>query len=81
VKGFSVTQWFGVMAPARTPPAVVERLNKELVDAVQRPDLVARLAADGAEAAGTSPQAFAAHVRSERDKWAKVIAQTGIRGE
>jgi tripartite-type tricarboxylate transporter receptor subunit TctC len=81
VKGFNVTQWFGVMAPARTPRAVVERLNKELIAAVQGPELAARLAADGAEAAGTTPEAFAAHVKSERDKWAKVIAQTGIRGE
>lgn len=81
VKGFEVTQWFGVMAPARTPRAVVERLNREFVGAVQRPELATRLAADGAEAAGTAPQQFGAHIRAERDKWAAVIAQTGIKGE
>lgn len=81
VKDFNVTQWFGVVAPARTPRPVVERLNKEFVDAVQRPELVARLAADGAEAAGTTSQNFGTHIRNERDKWARVIAQTGIRGE
>ncbi len=81
VKEFNVTQWFGVMAPALTPRPVVERLNKEFVGAVRRPELAARLAADGAEAVGTTSQDFGAHIRNERAKWTKVIAQSGIRGE
>lgn len=81
VPGFAVTQWFGVVAPARTPQPILERLNQEFVNVVQQPDVAARLAADGAEAVGSSPQEFAAHITSEREKWAKVIAQTGIRGE
>ena len=81
VQGFAVTQWFGVFAPARTPRPVVERLNREIVKVLQQPEVAARLAADGAEAVGGSPQQFAAHVKAERDKWAKVIKETGIRGD
>lgn len=81
VRGFAVTQWFGVFAPARTEPPIVERLYREMVNALQQPELAARLAADGAEAVGSSPQQFAAHVKAERSKWAKIIEDTGVRGD
>ena len=81
VRGFAVTQWFGVFAPAHTPRPIVERLNQEIVKVLRQPELAARLAADGAEAVGSSPQQFAAHVKAERDKWAKVIKETGIRAD
>jgi len=81
VRGFSVTQWYGVFVPARSPRSVIERLHAEIIKAVQQPEMSARLAADGAEAIGSSPQEFAAHVRAEHDKWASVIRKTGIRGD
>lgn len=81
VPGFAVTQWYGVFAPAGTPRAVVDRLHREIVAVLKLPEVAARLAADGAEAVGNTPQQFGAHVRAERDKWAKVIKETGIRGE
>lgn len=81
VHGFAVTQWFGIFAPVRTPRPIVERLNQEIVKVLQQPEVAARLAADGAEAVGSSPQQFAAHVKAERDKWAKVIQEKGIRGD
>jgi tripartite-type tricarboxylate transporter receptor subunit TctC len=81
VKGFAVSQWYGILAPARTPLPVVERLHAEIVKALPQPEVGARLAADGAEPVGGTPQEFAAHIREERAKWAKVIKQTGIRGD
>jgi len=81
VPGFSVTQWYGVFVPARTPRSVIERLHTEIIKAVRQPEMRARVAADGAEAIGSSPQEFAVHVRAEHDKWAGVIRKTGIRGD
>ena len=81
VKGFVVTQWYGVFAPARTPRMIVERLHGEIVKVLQQPEVTARLAADGAEPVSSTPQQLAEHVKAERDKWAKVIKQTGIKGD
>lgn len=81
VRGFAVTQWYGILGPARTPRAVVEKLNREIVKVLQQPEVLARLAGDGAEAVGSSPRQFADHIAAERDTWAKVIQQTGIRAD
>jgi tripartite-type tricarboxylate transporter receptor subunit TctC len=79
VPGYEVTAWYGVMAPARTPPAVVSRLHAEIARGLRTPDAQERLAAQGAELVVSTPEAFAAHVRSEVTKWAKVVAATGAR--
>jgi len=81
VPGYVVNQWYGLLAPAGTPHAIVERLNRDTNKALLFPDVVARFTGDGAEAAGGTPQQFAAHIKAERDKWAKVIKQAGIHGE
>jgi len=81
LKGFGVTQWYGTFAPAGTPRAIVDRLNREIVKAAHDPELASRFAADGAEAAGSSQQAFAAHVKEENEKWSRVIRDTGIKGD
>jgi tripartite-type tricarboxylate transporter receptor subunit TctC len=81
VKGFAVANWYGLLAPARTPPIIVERLNRDVVRVVHDPDLAQRYAADGAEGVGSTPQQFAAHIKSENEKWGKLIRETGIRGD
>ena len=78
VPGYVVTQWHGILGPAGMPRAVIDRLYAELVKAVRQPDVLARLAADGTEPVTSSPQQFAAHMKSERAKWVKVLKQTGI---
>jgi tripartite-type tricarboxylate transporter receptor subunit TctC len=80
-KGFVVTNWYGLVAPARTPQPIVERLNRDVMKVVHDPDLAQRYAADGAEGVGSTPQQFAAHIKAEHDKWAKLIKETGIRGD
>lgn len=81
VPGYAVTQWHGLLAPSGTPRAIIERIHAEVVKAVQRPEVVSRLALDGTEAVGSSPKAFSAFLRAERDQWARVAKAANIRGE
>lgn len=77
--GFEVIGWFGWLAPARTPESIVARLNAELVKVLRSADTQERLIALGCEPVGNSSREFAAFVSAERDKWAKVIKQAGIK--
>ena len=79
--GFEVIGWFGWLAPARTPHDIVARLNTELVKVLRSAETQDRLIALGCEPVGNASQAFAAFVSDERDKWAKVIKQAGIKLE
>jgi tripartite-type tricarboxylate transporter receptor subunit TctC len=81
VKGVVVVNWYGMIAPARTPRPVVERIAKEVGTAMHSPDVQKRLTAEGSEAVGSTPAEFAAHVRAEQEKWSRVIKQAGIKGE
>lgn len=81
VPGFLVTQWHGMLAPRGTPRPVIERLHRDIVKAVQRPEVSARLALDGTEGIASAPQEFAAHLRSERAQWAKVAKVANIRSD
>ncbi|HSS71576.1 MAG TPA: tripartite tricarboxylate transporter substrate binding protein [Casimicrobiaceae bacterium] len=77
--GFEATSWFGVLAPAGTPPAVVSRLNAEIDKWVQSPGGKEMLLAQGAVPAGGTPEQFAAYIRAETDKWAKVVKASGAK--
>ena len=81
VPGYESVAYFGVFAPAGTPADVVARLNAEIVKIVHAAETKAKLADLGAEVEGSSPEAFAAIVKSEAAKWAKVIKDAGIRAE
>jgi tripartite-type tricarboxylate transporter receptor subunit TctC len=78
VPGYEAVQWYGVLAPAGTPNDIISKLHAGVVRAVQNPDVRKRLMNDGAEPVGSSPQQFAAYIRAETDKWAKVIKAAGI---
>ena len=71
----------GLMAPGGTPPEIVDRLNREIVKVVAMPDVRARLSALGFEPIGSTPKQFAERIRSEIDKWAKVIRAAGIKAQ
>ena len=81
VPGVVVLNWYGLIAPARTPKRVIDQLAGETVKAMQSPEMVKRLVAEGSTAVGSSPQQFAAHLRAEHELWSRVIKQAGIRGE
>jgi tripartite-type tricarboxylate transporter receptor subunit TctC len=77
LKGYESSQWYGLLAPDGVPRAVLDLLNAHVVKIMQAPDMKQRLAADGLVAVGSTREAFAAHLRSETAKWAKVIKQSG----
>ena len=81
VPGFAVTQWYCLLAPAGTPRETVALLNREFNKALQHPEVAARIAVEGSEAVGSTPQQLAEQMKSERARWAKVIKVAGIRGE
>jgi tripartite-type tricarboxylate transporter receptor subunit TctC len=81
VPGFEVAGWYGVMAPAGTPPAIIAKLNKEIVRILHTPEVTAHLATDGSEPVGSSPQEFAAHIAKEVAKWHKLVADADIKAE
>jgi tripartite-type tricarboxylate transporter receptor subunit TctC len=78
-KGFEISGWYGIMAPAKTPPSIVNRLNKEIVAVLTTGDAPKLLMARGYDPTPTSVEAFAAYLRSEVARWAKAVKQYGIK--
>lgn len=78
---FEATSWFGVLAPAGTPRPIVLRLNAEIVRVLKVPEVKERLETVGFELIGSTPEAFAVYMRSEIEKWSKVVKASGIKAE
>lgn len=81
VPGFEASTAFGVLAPAHTPPAVITRLSQEIVRILQTPEIKDRLATQGLEAVGSTPQQYDAHLRAELAKYARIVKSAGIKAE
>jgi len=81
LEGFEVLGWFGLYAPAGTPAEIVRRLNAELNALIAQPATVQRFAELGAEPRGGPPEALAAFLRSEQDKWGRIIRELGLKLE
>ena len=73
--------WYGMFAPAKTPPEVIARLNKAIVDAVRSPDVEQRFLAFGLQPTGTSAAAFADIQKDDSEKWAPAVKASGFRPE
>jgi len=80
-KGFETTQWYGLMAPAKTPEAVVKRLAMEAAKAAKSKPVTERLAADNAVAVGSAPAEFAEFIRKEQARWGDVVKRAKITAE
>ena len=76
VKGYHVTQWYGLFAPAGTPKPIIDKLNRAMVGALRAESQ--KFARDGAEAVGNSPEEFARIMQSETVKWAKIVKMAGL---
>jgi len=81
VPGYEISGWYGVLAPAATPPAIIEKLNAAMVRILHMPEMHEHLAVDGSEPVGSTPAQFGAHIRSEIAKWRRVIQGLGIHAE
>lgn len=79
VPGYEAANWFGIVVPARTPRAVVSKLNQEVARALGLPDVQERLSNLGMEPVSNTPEQFTDHIKSEIAKWAKVVKASGAR--
>lgn len=81
VPGYEAVIWLGLMAPAKTPPAIVRRLNAEVARIVARPDVQQEWAAQGAAPLSMSVEEFDKYLRADIDKWAHIVRSAGIKAE
>lgn len=81
VKGYQATNWYGLLAPAKTPAAIVNRLSREFVAALKSPDVVKQLSARGIDSAPSSPSEYLDFARSEQKRWLPVIKEANIKAE
>jgi tripartite-type tricarboxylate transporter receptor subunit TctC len=77
--GFEASSWFGILAPAGTPPAIVTKINGEVAKWVASAEAKEKLLSQGANAAGGTPEDFARHIQAETAKWAKVVKESGAK--
>jgi tripartite-type tricarboxylate transporter receptor subunit TctC len=73
LKDFDASSWFGLFAPAGTPRAIVDKIQSDVAKALSAPEVRERLVSQGAEPGGNTPDQFAAFIRTEVDKWARVV--------
>ena len=81
LKGFEANNWYGILVPAKTPRAIVMRLNKDTSTALLAPDTKEVLFKQGLDVAPESPEAFGAYIKSEFVKWGKVVKASGLKAE
>jgi tripartite-type tricarboxylate transporter receptor subunit TctC len=79
--GYQAEAFQGVVAPAGVPRAIIDKLGRELAEIVRTPEIGQRFEADGAVPVGSTPQQFAVFLKSEMQKWARVISEAGIKQE
>ena len=78
---FEISVWYGMLAPAATPREIINRLNAEFNKAITAPDLKEKFASNGVEPLGGTPEQFRDYIRSESERFGKVIKEAGIKGE
>ena len=78
VPGYEAVQWYGLLAPAQTPRDIIMRLHGAMTSALQAPSIREKMAIDGVQPVGSTPDEFARFLRAETDKWGKVVRAAGI---
>ena len=78
VPGYELNQWEGIITGAKVPPAIIRKLNAGIADALKSRDVLQRMSANGSTTAGSSPEAFDAHIKSEIAKWRKLVKDAGL---
>jgi tripartite-type tricarboxylate transporter receptor subunit TctC len=77
--GFTTDQWYGLVGPAGLPPAIVTRLNREILASLQEPVVAEKLRGQGFDIVGSTPAQFRTHIQSELKKWRGVAERAGIK--
>jgi tripartite-type tricarboxylate transporter receptor subunit TctC len=77
--GFDVTGWYGVLVPAGTPTNIVAKMQADIATVLQTAEVASKLSSEGAEPVAGTPEQFAQFLRSETQKWAKVVKAAGIK--
>jgi tripartite-type tricarboxylate transporter receptor subunit TctC len=78
-KGFDANTWFGLAAPAGTPPNVIARLNTEVNRVLQMPDVREKIRAEGGDVLGSTPEVFGSLIKNDLVTWGKIVRQSGAR--
>jgi tripartite-type tricarboxylate transporter receptor subunit TctC len=78
VPGYEAVQWYGLFAPAKTPKEIIGKLHGAMAGVLHSPEVKKKFVGDGAEPVGSTPEEFARFLRSETDKWGKVVQMAGI---
>lgn len=79
VTGYEVTNWYGVLAPVATSKAVIDKLNRGIVEVLRLPEMIERFKGDGVELVGSTPAEFQKHIHAEIAKWERVVKMAGIK--
>jgi tripartite-type tricarboxylate transporter receptor subunit TctC len=79
--GFETSQWYGIIAPAKTPPAVIQKLSAEIAQVMKQPEVIARLSGDGTVMIGSTPKEFAVYIDKEMKRWGEVVRAANIKAE
>ncbi len=78
VAGYEVTNWYGVLAPAATPKAIIDKINRGIVEVLRLPEMIERFKGDGVELVGSTPAEYRKHIEAEIVKWERVVKTAGI---
>ena len=81
VPGYEFSSWWGLLAPAATPPAIVQLLSEQIAKAARAPEIAKRFEQDGVDAVAGTPAQFAASIKSDIARWGKIIRDAGIKSE
>jgi tripartite-type tricarboxylate transporter receptor subunit TctC len=81
VPGYDAGVWYSLLAPAGTPRAIIDRLNRETLAVLNRPEFAKLLLENAIDPIGSTPEELGQYIKSEIDKWAKVVKEAGIRLE
>lgn len=79
IPGFEVNQWYGFVAPAKTPRLIIDRLNKDITAVLNMPDIKQTLLREGQSSAPSTPEQFGTYIKFEAEKWGKVVKQIGVK--
>jgi tripartite-type tricarboxylate transporter receptor subunit TctC len=79
VKGYEVDQWYGIITSAKVPRPIIDKLAQAITESLKSPETAQRLSADGSTPVGSTPEQFGAHIRTEIDKWKKLVKDAGLK--